>query len=81
MSQTPIAAPEPSRCIPPQEDENMKKAAVILIAAILSVICLVPAFAADKREIGVFAKSVYTLSEGCYAAEEEDGGYTADGTL
>lgn len=56
----------------------MKKAAVILIAAILSVICLVPAFAADKREIGVFAKSVYTLSEGCYAAEEEDGGYTAE---
>lgn len=37
-----------------------------------------PAFAADKREIGVFAKSVYTLSEGCYAAEEEDGGYTAE---
>lgn len=56
----------------------MKKAAVILIAAILSVICLVPAFAADKREIGVFAKSVYTFSEGCYAAEEEDGGYTAE---
>lgn len=56
----------------------MKKTAVILIAAILSVFCLVPAFAADKRDIGVFAKSVYSISEGCYVAEEEDGAYTAE---
>ena len=55
----------------------MKKTAVILIAAALSVFCLVPALAADSRGISVFAKSVYTLSEGCYTAEEEDGAYTA----
>ena len=50
----------------------MKKTAVILIAAALSVFCLVPALAADTRGISEYAKSVYTLSEGCYTAEEED---------
>lgn len=62
----------------------MKKAAVIIITVILSVFCSVPVFAAgnnlpEEKTVGVFAKSVYTLPDGCYSAEENnDGEYIAD---
>lgn len=62
----------------------MKKAAVIIITVILSVFCSVPVFAAgnnlpEEKTVGVFAKSVYTLPDGCYGAEKNnDGEYIAD---
>lgn len=62
----------------------MKKAAVIIITVILSVFCSVSVFAAgnnlpEEKTVGVFAKSVYTLPDGCYGAEKNnDGDYTAD---
>ncbi len=62
----------------------MKKAAVIIITVILSLFCSVPVFAAgnnlpEDKTVGVFAKSVYTLPDGCYGAEKNnDGDYTAD---
>lgn len=62
----------------------MKKAAVIIITVILSLFCSVPVFAAgnnlpEEKTVGVFAKSVYTLPDGCYGAEKNnDGDYTAD---
>ena len=57
----------------------MKKTAVLIAAVILSVFCSVPVFAAgndlpEEKTIGVFAKAVYTLPDGCYGAEEDDGG-------
>ena len=55
----------------------MKKTAVLISALILSVFCSVPVFAAgndlpQEQTIGVFAKAVYTLPDGCYGAEEDD---------
>lgn len=57
----------------------MKKAAVLIAVVILSVFCSVPVFAAgndlsEEKTIGVFAKSVYTLPDGCYGTEEDDNG-------
>ena len=57
----------------------MKKAAVLIATVILSVFCSVSVFAAgndlsEKKTIGVFAKSVYTLPDGCYGTEEDDNG-------
>lgn len=57
----------------------MKKTAVLISALILSVFCSVPVFAAgndlsEEQTIGVFAKAVYTLPDGCYGAEEDDDG-------
>ena len=62
----------------------MKKTAVLIAALILSAFCTVPAFAAgnelpEEQTIGVFAKAVYTLPDGCYGAEEDDNGvYVAE---
>ncbi len=62
----------------------MKIAAVLMAAVILSGFCSVPVVAAgnelpEEKTIGVFAKAVYTLPDGCYGAEEEDdGGYIAE---
>lgn len=66
----------------------MKKTAVLIAALILSLFCSVPVFAAgndlpEEQTIDVFAKSVYTLPDGCYGTEEDDGDYIAklpDGT-
>ncbi len=68
----------------------MKKTALLIAAALatLSVFCSVPVLAAEssssqKRTIGVYAKSVYTLPNGCYGTEKDDDGYVAklpDGT-
>lgn len=57
----------------------MKKTAVLIAALILSAFCSVPVFAAgndlpEEQTIGVFAKAVYTLPDGCYGAEEDDDG-------
>lgn len=57
----------------------MKKAAVLIVTVILSVFCSVSVFAAEndlseKKTIGVFAKSVYTLPDGCYGTEKDDNG-------
>ena len=57
----------------------MKKTAVLIAAIILSVFCSVSVSAAgnnlpEEKTIGVFAKSVYTLPDGCYGAEEDDNG-------
>lgn len=57
----------------------MKKTAVLIAAVILSVFCSVSVSAAgnnlpEEKTIGVFAKSVYTLPDGCYGAEEDDNG-------
>ena len=55
----------------------MKKAAVLIAVVILSVFCSAPVSADEdvpaEKTIGVFAKSVYTLPDGCYGAKEEDG--------
>ena len=61
----------------------MKKTAVLIAAVILSVFCSVPVFAAgndlsEEETIGVFAKAVYTLPDGCYGAEEDGGEYIAE---
>lgn len=57
----------------------MKKTAVLIAAVILSVFCSVPVFAVgnalpEEQTIGVFAKAVYTLPDGCYCAEKDDDG-------
>lgn len=57
----------------------MKKTAVLIAALILSAFCSVPVFATgndlpEEQTIGVFAKAVYTLPDGCYGAEEDDDG-------
>ena len=61
----------------------MKKTAVLIAAVILSVFCSVPVFAAgndlpEEKTIGVFAKAVYTLPDGCYGAEEDGGDYIVE---
>lgn len=58
----------------------MKKLAALIAAIILLSLCAVPAFAAEyngpgEQEIGVFAKSVYALPDGCYGAEDNNGNY------
>lgn len=57
----------------------MKKIAVCIAAVILSAFCSVPAAAAghelpEETTIGVLAKAVYTLPDGCYGAEAGAGG-------
>lgn len=57
----------------------MKKAAVLIFTVILSVFCSASVFAAEsdlaeERTISVFAKAAYTLPDGCYGAEADDGG-------
>ena len=54
----------------------MKKAAVLIAVMILSVFCFVPVSAAGNGmpTIGVYARSVYTLPDGCYGAEKDDDG-------
>lgn len=61
----------------------MKKTAVLIAALILSAFCSVPVFAAgndlpEEQTIGVFAKAVYTLPDGCYSAKEEGGDYIVE---
>lgn len=58
----------------------MKKAAVLIAVIILSVFCFVPVSAAENGipAISVYARSVYTLPDGCYGAEkDDDGNYAA----
>lgn len=58
----------------------MKKAAVLIAVIILSVFCFVPVSAAgnDVPAISVYARSVYTLPDGCYGAEKDvNGKYVA----
>ena len=57
----------------------MKKTAIIIVAVIMSVFCSIPVYAAandlpEERTIGVFAKAIYTLPNGCYGAEADDDG-------
>ena len=51
----------------------MKKAAVLIAVMILSVFCFVPVSATGNGmpTIGVYARSVYTLPDGCYGAEKD----------
>ncbi len=60
----------------------MKKTAVAIVAVILSVFCSVSVFAVndlpEDKTADVLAKAVYTLPDGSYGAEEDDGDYTAE---
>ena len=56
----------------------MKKLALLIISIILFSLCAVPAVAAEynepgEQELGLFAKAVYTLPDGCYSAEDDNG--------
>ena len=57
----------------------MKKTAVLIASVILSIFCSLPVFATgnnlpEEKTIGVFAKAVYTLPDGCYGAKKDNDG-------
>lgn len=58
----------------------MKKTAVLIASVILSIFCSLPVFATgnnlpEEKTIGVFAKAVYTLPDGCYGAKKDNDGH------
>lgn len=67
----------------------MRKISAMLISILLMFLWSITIFSAEPsvpggQDIGVYAKAVYTLPDGCYAADLENGRYTVtlpDGTV